>query len=177
MKQRPGCSVEVVSLAVGGAGGGLSSGGGAGGARSAGGAGPAREAAEEGDGEARPGGGGGGGASSSSSSSSSSSNALRAASAALEQGSGSAGGESLEAASARGTGMLVRRVVQPGKRLACHSCGGVELETPEAHRQHHRTDWHRLNCKRKVKALEPLALEAFEAMPEAQRAALLAADC
>jgi pre-60S factor REI1 len=73
--------------------------------------------------------------------------------------------------------MLVRRVVQPGKRLACNTCGGVELETAEAHREHHRTDWHRLNCKRKVKALEPLALEAFEALPAAQRAALLAADC
>ena len=170
--------MEVVSLAVGGAGGGLSSGGGggggggAGGGRSAGGAGPAREAAEEGGGDSeapsRLG--------SSSSSSSGTGGALRAASAALEQGGGG-GGESLEAASSRGTGMLVRRVVQPGKRLACNTCGGVELETAEAHREHHRTDWHRLNCKRKVKALEPLALEAFEALPAAARAALLAADC
>ena len=161
MKQRPGCSVEVVSLAVGGAGGGLSSGGGAGGARSAGGAGPAREAAEEeGDGEARPGGGGGGGASSSSSSSS----ALRAASAALEQGSGSAGGESLEAASARGTGMLVRRVTQPGRRLACSACAAA-FDSSEEHREHHRGDWHRFNLKRKMKALEPLPADAFAALP------------
>ncbi len=90
---------------------------------------------------------------------------------------GAAPAENLEAASSRGTGMLVRRVVQPGKRLACNTCGGVELDTTEAHKEHHRTDWHRLNCKRKVKSLEPLALADFEAMPAAQRAALLATDC
>jgi hypothetical protein len=91
--------------------------------------------------------------------------------------SGGGGGQTLEAASARGTGMLVRRVVQPGKRLTCNTCGGVELETPEAHKEHHRTDWHRLNCKRKVQGLEPLAQEDFDALPPAKRAVLLAADC
>ena len=174
MKQRAGCTVEVLSLAVGGGVGGGVLGAG----RSAGGSAALREAeGEEGE-EA-------GGAGGQRSSAPSTAAALRAGELAQAQAPGSSGGgggggggtESLEAASARGTGMLVRRVVLPGKRLACNSCGGVELESTEAHREHHRSDWHRLNCKRKVKGEEAMPLEAFEAMPAAQRAALLATDC
>ena len=80
-----------------------------------------------------------------------------------------------EAASARGTGMLVRRVVLPGRRLACNACG-ISLETAEDHKDHHRSDWHRFNLKRKVLALEPVPLEYFESMEPASRKAFLDRD-
>ena len=46
------------------------------------------------------------------------------------------------AAAARGTGMVVRRVTQPGARLHCNSCD-VHFDGPEAHRAHFRSDLHR----------------------------------
>ena len=78
-------------------------------------------------------------------------------------------------ASAKGTGMMVRRVTQPGKRLTCNACS-IEFSSPEEHREHHRSDLHRFNLKRKVKNLEPLSLDAFEAMPAKQRDAFLEMD-
>lgn len=46
------------------------------------------------------------------------------------------------AAAARGTGMVVRRVTQPGARLHCNTCD-VHFDGPEAHRAHFRADLHR----------------------------------
>jgi hypothetical protein len=78
-------------------------------------------------------------------------------------------------AAARGTGMAVRRVTQPGRRLACSACA-AEFAGPEEHREHHRGEWHRFNLKRKVKAMEPVTEGAFNAMPAKERDAFLNAD-
>lgn len=85
------------------------------------------------------------------------------------------GYDEYEAASARGTGMLVRRVVLPGRRLACNACG-ISLDSAEEHREHHRSDWHRFNLKRKVLALEPVPFEYFESMDASARQAFLDRD-
>ena len=45
-------------------------------------------------------------------------------------------------ASSRGTGMLVRRVAQPGRRLACGTCG-LTFEASDEHREHHKSEFHR----------------------------------
>lgn len=78
----------------------------------------------------------------------------------------SAAGSGLDAttAASRGTGMMVRRVTQPGRRLACGACAS-SFDSSEEHREHHRSDWHRFNLKRKMKALEPVTAEAFAALP------------
>jgi hypothetical protein len=103
--------------------------------------------------------------------------AQRMGAASLEpQGVRAASGyDAAEVASALGTGMNVRRVTQPGKRQSCNACG-VQFDSSEAHKGHHRTDWHRLNLKRRVAKAEALSLEEFEAIPAKQREAMLSAD-
>lgn len=80
-------------------------------------------------------------------------------------------------AAAKGTGMLVRRVTQPGqgRRLACNACA-TEFETSDEHRAHHKSEWHRFNLKRKVKAMEPMSKDGFDGMPAKERDAFLAMD-
>lgn len=91
----------------------------------------------------------------------------------LDIGSGGGGGatqsrggvaaEATEAAS-RGTGMAVRRVTQPGRRLACGTCG-VAFEAAEEHRAHARSDLHHFNLKRRSRALEAVTADAYAALP------------
>lgn len=104
------------------------------------------------------------------------------------------------AAAARGTGMVVRRVTQPGARLHCNSCD-VHFDGPEAHRAHFRADlhrWvggragrssivapsfarcrvppcvdHRYNLKRKMRAQPPIPETEFAALSAAAIAAVL----
>ena len=90
-------------------------------------------------------------------------------------GGGGGGYNEAEAASSRGTGMLVRRVVLPGRRLACNACD-VQLDTPEEHKEHHRSEWHRVNLKRKVKGVEGFTREVFEGLSKAEVQALLDQD-
>ena len=79
-------------------------------------------------------------------------------------GSGGSGGVDATTASSRGTGMLVRRVTQPGRRLACSACA-ASFDSSDEHREHHRSDWHRFNLKRKMKALEPVSADDFAGLP------------
>jgi hypothetical protein len=89
-------------------------------------------------------------------------------------GNSSASVSAETAAAARGTGMSVRRVVQPntGAAKACTTCG-VDFATPEAHREHFKSELHRFNLKRKTRGMEPLSPSAFESMPEKAREAFL----
>jgi len=48
------------------------------------------------------------------------------------------------------------------RRLGCNSCGGVSFDTPAEHREHFKSEWHRINLKRKVDGLEPLDESTFE---------------
>lgn len=75
-------------------------------------------------------------------------------------------------AAARGTGMSVRRVAQPGRRLACATCS-MNFETSDAHRDHARSEWHHFNLKRKMKELPPVSLDEFDAIPAKQKQAFL----
>jgi ribosome maturation protein SDO1 len=157
------CSVEVLSLAA------IADTSAAGGGKGGGGA-----ARAGGDGDSDSDGEGGGGAAAPAAS------RPLGASAPSGMGAGSAalGGGAMDAAtlaSAKGTGMAVRRVTQPGRRLACNACG-LEFAAPEEHREHHRSDLHRFNLKRKVKGLEPLSADGFDALPAKERDAFLAAD-
>jgi hypothetical protein len=53
------------------------------------------------------------------------------------------------AASSRGTGMLVRRVTQPGMRgITCNACS-IDFVSMDELKLHHKLDWHRFNLKRK----------------------------
>lgn len=56
--------------------------------------------------------------------------------------SNGAGLQDATTAASRGTGMMVRRVTQPGRRLACSACAAT-FESSDEHREHHRSDWHR----------------------------------
>lgn len=94
-------------------------------------------------------------------------------------GAGSAGAASaaadLTAAAARGTGMLVSRVTVPGSRLSCASCGGLAFEAADAHRAHFRSDLHRFNLKRKTRGDPPISEDAFHALSDKERSAVLEA--
>ena len=76
------------------------------------------------------------------------------------------------AASSRGTGMAVRRVTQPGRRLACGTCS-VTFESADEHRAHARSDFHRYNLKRKARGMDPVSLDVYEAVPIAERVAFV----
>ncbi len=106
-----------------------------------------------------------------------SSSAAASTAAATGSGGSASASNDMTAASARGTGMLVRRVVQPGaaRTLACTACA-LTFEDSAAHREHHRTDLHRFNLKRKVKMMEPLTTEQFDALPAKEKKAFLDAD-
>ncbi|KAJ3115807.1 hypothetical protein HDU96_011085 [Phlyctochytrium bullatum] len=56
--------------------------------------------------------------------------------------------------------------------LACH----VAFYTAEHQREHHRSDWHRYNMKRKVAELPPISQQVFVQRLKAQQAAELAAN-
>lgn len=94
-------------------------------------------------------------------------------------GAGSSGAASaaadLTAAAARGTGMLVSRVTVPGSRLSCASCGGLAFDSPDMHRAHFRSDLHRFNLKRKTRGEPPISDDAFHALSDKERAAVLEA--
>lgn len=77
-----------------------------------------------------------------------------------------------EIASARGTGMMVRRVVQPGRSTACKSCS-MELGSAEEYREHCRSPMHTFNQKRKAKGMATVTLEQFEAISQKDREAFL----
>lgn len=81
----------------------------------------------------------------------------------------------LTAAAARGTGMLVSRVTVPGSRLSCASCGGLAFESADIHRAHFRSDLHRFNLKRKTRGDPPISDDAFHALSDKERAAVLEA--
>jgi ribosome maturation protein SDO1 len=79
-------------------------------------------------------------------------------------------------ASARGTGMLVRRVTQPGVRGAsCNACS-IDFTSTDELKAHHRLDWHRFNLKRKVKQLPPMNLVEYEGMKIKERDKFLNED-
>jgi hypothetical protein len=78
------------------------------------------------------------------------------------------------AAAARGTGMLVSRVTQPGARLSCATCSAT-FDGPEGHRAHFRSDFHRYNLKRKMRAQPGIPEEAFKALTPKEVAAMLEA--
>jgi len=79
-------------------------------------------------------------------------------------------------ASARGTGMLVRRVTQPGMRGAsCNACS-IDLTSTDELKAHHKLDWHRFNLKRKVKQLPPMNSVEFEGMNGKERDKFLNED-
>ena len=71
--------------------------------------------------------------------------------------------------------MRISRVVQPGRRLACGACA-VSFDGADAHREHHRTEWHRYNLKRKVLSLAPAPLEFFDSLDPAVRQAFMDKD-
>jgi ribosome maturation protein SDO1 len=78
--------------------------------------------------------------------------------------------------SARGTGMLVRRVSQPGVRGAsCNACS-IDFTSMDELKAHHRLDWHRFNLKRKVKQLVPVNLVEYEGMNVKERDKFLNED-
>jgi ribosome maturation protein SDO1 len=82
------------------------------------------------------------------------------------------------AASSRGTGMMVRRIVQPTmNRFSCNACAS-SFESSEAHRAHHRTDWHRYNLKLRAKGGEfhPRSSDEFELLSEKEKRAVIDAD-
>jgi len=80
------------------------------------------------------------------------------------------------AASSRGTGMLVRRVTQPGMRgISCNACS-IDFTSMDELKAHHRLDWHRFNLKRKVKQLQPMKLEEYEGMNVKERDKFLNED-
>jgi len=80
------------------------------------------------------------------------------------------------AASSRGTGMLVRRVTQPGMRgIACNACS-IDFISMDELKLHHKLDWHRFNLKRKVKQLPPMPLIEFEGMNVKERDCFLNED-
>jgi len=79
-------------------------------------------------------------------------------------------------ASARGTGMLVRRVTQPGVRGAsCNACS-TDFTSMDELKAHHRLDWHRFNLKRKVKQLVPVNFVEYEGMNLKERDMFLNED-
>jgi hypothetical protein len=79
-------------------------------------------------------------------------------------------------ASARGTGMLVRRVTQPGMRgTSCNACS-IDFTSMDELKAHHRLDWHRFNLKRKVKQLVPVNLVEYEGMDVKERDKFLNED-
>ncbi|KJE94576.1 hypothetical protein CAOG_05205 [Capsaspora owczarzaki ATCC 30864] len=51
----------------------------------------------------------------------------------------------------------------PAAQYSCSTCS-AELESLDAQREHFRSDWHRLNAKRKIRSLPALTIAAFEAM-------------
>jgi len=78
--------------------------------------------------------------------------------------------------SARGTGMLVRRVTQPGGRgTSCNACS-IDFTSTDELKAHHRLDWHRFNLKRKVKQLQPMNLVEYEGMNVKERDKFLNED-
>jgi ribosome maturation protein SDO1 len=80
------------------------------------------------------------------------------------------------AASSRGTGMLVRRVTQPGMRgISCNACS-IDFISMDDLKLHHKLDWHRFNLKRKVKQLPPMPLLEFEGMNVKERDCFLNED-
>ena len=64
-------------------------------------------------------------------------------------------------------------------RFTCLSCQ-VAFETADAQREHHKTDWHRYNLKRKVADLPPVTAEVFHQRVVGQKASsvcLVHVDC
>ncbi|GAQ84657.1 hypothetical protein KFL_001990100 [Klebsormidium nitens] len=51
-------------------------------------------------------------------------------------------------------------------KWSCLGCGKVAFESLEEQRAHYRSDWHRLNVKRRLSHKDPLSLESFESMVE-----------
>lgn len=74
------------------------------------------------------------------------------------------GGDSHSGMSSGSVGIGVQRgkaLPGPGgkvSKLTCNGCGAV-FATPKEHREHFRTDWHRMNQKRKAAGLPPLTEE------------------
>jgi len=82
------------------------------------------------------------------------------------------GEEDLTGAAAKGTGMVVRRVAQPGRRLACATCGAA-FDDSAAHREHARSQWHRYNLKRKTRGMGSVPEAEFERLPAPEVTAFL----
>ena len=52
-------------------------------------------------------------------------------------------------------------------QLSCYTAPGVLFESPQALREHYKTDWHRYNLKRKVAGLPPISAASFTKRREA----------
>ena len=52
-------------------------------------------------------------------------------------------------------------------QLQCFTAPGVLFDTPQALRDHYKTDWHRYNLKRKVAGLPPISAASFQKRREA----------
>ena len=85
-------------------------------------------------------------------------------------GDGGSGGGGGGGAIAAGEGATARA-------LGCAACGAAFGEAAvAAHRAHFRSDWHRANLKRRLRAAPPLGEAEFEALAPAAREALLAPE-
>lgn len=58
------------------------------------------------------------------------------------------------------------KVVSGGSKLTCNSCG-ANFEDRGAHREHFKSDWHRINQKRKMKGMPPVDEAEYEALGDA----------
>lgn len=81
----------------------------------------------------------------------------------------------IHSASARGTGMATHRITKPSGRMTCNTCN-IEFEDREQFRSHQRSEVHRYNLKRKLKSMDPVSFEEFEAIPEKEKQAFLDSD-
>ena len=58
-------------------------------------------------------------------------------------------------------------MVDETPQLSCYTAPGVLFESPQALREHYKTDWHRYNLKRKVAGLPPISSLSFQKRREA----------
>lgn len=56
---------------------------------------------------------------------------------------------------------------QDAPLLVCYTAPGVQFASPQALREHYKTDWHRYNLKRKVAGLPPISALSFTKRREA----------
>lgn len=80
-----------------------------------------------------------------------------------------AGGDGGADSSNGGSKRRGKRGKKGGKKcIKCSTCR-AEFTDPNDHRAHCKSDWHRFNLKRKLKSLEPITQETFDATDETQR--------